>query len=212
MKNKLFICSLLLVVVSCVPAKQKQDNRTEEAGGNATFDIVPDGEYFNQCLPFEQSDHSGLKATHKRIVFSKNKPRFTLITDYYSNSCQEHTPRVAVSERIEGDINYGGHFDIGDSNVWTRRIEVTVTKWFYVAKQQPGLGLVRSLSDEARSVGLDQEYLITAGNNMKLNGVLSAKRGERNKMHVHLVDKKIDDKQIKKYLVPSNLYIQTVRK
>ena len=212
MKNRLFICSLLLVVVSCVPAKPKQDNQSETAGGNATFDIVPDGEYFNQCLPFQQSDHSGLKATHKKIVFSDKKPHFTLITHYYSTSCQERTPKVAVNELIEGDINYGEHLDIGDPNVWTRRIEVSVTKMFYVAKQQAGLNLVRSLNDGARNVGLDQEYLITGSNDLKFHGVLSAMRGQRNKMHVYLGAKKIDNQQIKKNLIPANVYVQTVRK
>lgn len=213
MKNILFICSLLLVAVSCVPAKQKQGDRSEEAGGYATFDIMPSGEYFNQCLPFSQSDRKDLKATHKKIVFSDKKPHFSLITYYYSTSCQERTPKVAVSQRVEGDINYSGYLDIGDKNVWTRRIEVSVTKMFYIAKQQAGLNFIRDLFDAPTSVAIDQEYLIASEQRAaKYYGVLSAMRGQRNKMHVYLDNKKVTDQQVKNNLIPSNVYVQTVRK
>lgn len=212
MKNRLFICSLLLVVVSCVPAKPKQDNRSEEAGGKATFDIVPSGDYFNQCLPFQQSDHAGLKATHKKIVFSDNRPRFSLITNYYSTSCQEATPKVAVSQHIEGDISYGNHLDIGDPNVWTRHVEVTVTKMFYVANQQPGLKFVQTFIGGTQNVSIGQEHLLTDRVGDKYYGVLSAMRGQRNRMHVYLDSKKVNDQQIKKNLIPANVYVQTVRK
>lgn len=201
---------ILLFFVSCIPIENKGDM----SGKDNEFEVEPQGEWTSACHNsssgvFKSKSNGKIVAIRQRAVFSAEEPTFSLVIDYLSDACKNASPTVAATGYINGEITWGNYVDL-DSKMRSRRVDIEVSREYYIAKIDIGLEYISSIREIKSSTGLNQELSVDKRFS-SFHGVLAMLKDKRNNMHIYL-DVKKDFKNEDVKLVTGNLYVQTIRK
>lgn len=205
-------CLILLLSMSCIPIEDKGDMSGYAPKGDE-FEVKPEGKWVSACHNnhglFKSKGTGVLEALRQRVIFSDEEPTFSLTIDYLSHACKNTSPTVAATGYINGKITWGGYVDL-DSKMRSRRVDIEVSREYYIAKTDVGLEYVSSTREIKSGAGLDQELSVDK-RFTSLHGIMAILKDKRNNMHIYLgVDKDFKNEDVK--LVVGNLYVQNIRK